>query len=254
MLDNPLLLAAGIGAIGLGGFTVWHVLSQQGDDVIIYVSQGSGVGEFRSVANRIAERTGAVVYPARNAQEILDAVRQHPRIRTLLLLGHGTTTQFLRPGTAGIRVGADALPTWVSTETFGQELDRRMVRNGIVGWGGCSAASNPGESGWSVASYGPGGEDSFIAHVRDAMVRRRGGASGVEHRGHSAPGHTTASPAGRTCPVSQSQLGQPCTSILDETWGLDAHQEHHNAWVDAFQGLPAEVWIAGGPITTGGLA
>lgn len=242
-----LALSAGIGAAVMFGFGVYVLLRRSvgGDNVVLYVSEGSGAGEFRSSGERIAANIGAAVYPVRNAQDVIDAVRHHAKIRNLVLLGHGTTTQFIRPGTAGIRVGNDALPTWMSTATFAQEVGLRMTRNGVIGWAGCSAASNPGEANWST-TYGPGGERSFIAFVRDDMARIPGMAGGIEHRGHGAPGHTTANPGARTCYVDDP--GSVCTSELDELWGTGAHETRRNEWVSAFQGNPAEAWISGADV------
>lgn len=242
-----LTMAAGVGAASLFGLGLYLLIrnSVGGDNVVLYVSEGSGAGEFRSSGERIAANIGASIYPVRNAQEILDAVRRHSRIRNLIILGHGTTRAFLRPGRTGIRVGPDALPTWMSTETFAREVGPRMVRNGVIGWAGCSSASNPGEANWST-TYAPGGENSFIAHVRDDMARAPGVSGGIEHRGHGAPGHTTANPGGRTCYVDQP--GQDCTSELDELWGTGAHLTRRNEWVSAFQGMPAEAWISGAEV------
>ena len=239
-------IAAGVGVAGLIGLGVYLLLrgGTAGDNVVLYVAEGSGAGEFRSSGQRIAANIGAAIYPVRNAQGILDAVRRHPHIRNLIILGHGTTTAFLRPGTTGIRVGADALPTWMSTATFAREVGPRMARNGVIGWAGCSAASNPGEANWSTA-YQAGGENSFIAHVRDDMARTPGVASGIEHRGHGPPGHTTANPGARTCYVDQP--GQVCTSEMEELWGPGT-QSRSNEWVAAFQGMPAEAWISGAEV------
>jgi hypothetical protein len=241
--ENPLVAVIGGTLFLVGaGASFWFV-SRIGDRVIIYTATGSGAGEFRTVANRMGERLGASVYPASNAQDILNAIRRHRRISRLILAGHGTTTQFLRPGAAGIRVGRDALPTWMSIETFARELAPRMAADGVIGWAGCSAASNPGESGWSRSSYGPGGAHSFIAQLRDAMVGRT--LWGVEHRGHATPGHTTANPAARVCEVSRAERGQPCDSVMEEEWGEGSYETLHNAWVAQFQGAPSEAWISG---------
>lgn len=243
-----LAVTAGVGAAALFGLGIYALIrySSHGDNVVLYVSEGSGAGEFRSSGERIAANIGAAIYPVQNAQDVIDAVRRHARIRNLILLGHGTTTQFMRPGTAGIRVGTDALPTWMSTATFAREVGPRMARGGVIGWAGCSAASNPGESNWSTA-YTPGGEQSFIAFVRDDMARTPGVSGGIEHRGHAAPGHTTANPGARTCYVDQP--GAVCTSELDEQWGIGAHETRRNEWVSAFQGAPSEAWISGAEVT-----
>jgi hypothetical protein len=241
--ENPLTTAIGAAVFLAGAGLGFWIVARLGDKVIIYTASGSGAGEFRTVANRMGQQLGAAVYPANNAQDILNAIRRHRRISRLIFAGHGTTTQFLRPGRAGIRVGPDALPTWMSIETFAREVGPRMAADGVIGWAGCSAASNPGESGWSRASYGPGGENSFIGKIRDAMI----GLTwwGVEHRGHSSPGHTTANPAARVCEVARAERGQPCESVMDEEWGEGSYETLHNAWVAQFQGAPSEAWISG---------
>lgn len=241
-------IAGGAGALLLVGGAVYAISTFFGDNVVIYTADGEGVGEFRTSAQRIGGALGASIYPAHNAQDILNAIRRHRRIKNLVLIGHGTTTAFLRPGSTGIRVGRDDLPTWVSTTTFARETGPRMTMNGWVGWAGCSSASNPGESDWSTASYGPGGERSFIAQIRDEMARTPGVLWGIEMGGHTAPGHVSANPGARECPVSRSQIGQPCVSVLDQTWGQNAYQTQSSAWVSTFQGAPAEAWIESGEV------
>lgn len=245
---RPLLLAGVLGGSVVIGAAAFAAKSYFGENVIIYVPEGSGAGEFRSSAERMGRSINAHVHPARNAQEILDNIRRYPKIKRLIMVGHGTTRQFMRPGHSGIRVGADALPTWMSIQTFVREVGPRMSANGWIGWAGCSSASNPGQSTWGIHAYGPGGERSFIAQVRDEMARVPGIAWGIEHGGHTAPGHTTRNPGARECPVSVSQIGQPCESVLDETWGSGAHETRHNQWVSTFQGNPAETWIASGRV------
>jgi hypothetical protein len=246
--ENPLLLLAGLSAMAVGGVSIWWLIrarSMTGDRVVIYTASGTGASEFRTAAQRISQRIGAYLYAANNAQDVLDAVRQHRRIQRLVLVGHGTTTEFVRPGTAGIRVGSDALPTWMSVQTFSREVGPRMARNGIIGWAGCSAASNPGQSSWSYQSYGPCGDNSFIGHVRDAMVQIPGIASGIEHRGHAAAGHTTANPSARSCLVDRDQVGQCCASVMDSQWGANAYQQYSQQWASLFEGTPSEYWISG---------
>lgn len=247
--DHPLLVVGGASALAIGGIALGAYLLQRGDNVIIYLDDGDGSSEFRTVANRMAGAIGASVYPAHTGQQVLDALNRHKRIKTLIFAGHGTTTQFLRPGNGGIRVGSDALPSWISTSTLARVLSFKMAPGGVVSWAGCSAASNPGESSWSYASYGPGGEQSFIAHVRDDMARIPWTSWGIEHRGHAAPGHTTANPAARTCRVAMTQIGRPCESLMDSEWGSGSYESEHRAWADAFEGQPAEAWMAGADVS-----
>lgn len=241
-------VAGGAGAIFVVGGVAYFVSTFFGDNVVIYTADGEGAGEFRTSAQRIGGSLNASIYPAHNAQDILNAIRRHRRIKKLILIGHGTTTAFLRPGSTGIRVGNDDLPTWVSTRTFAREVGPRMAMNGWIGWAGCSSASNPGESNWNTASYGPGGERSFIAQVRDEMARTPGVLWGINQGGHTAPGHVSANPGARECPVSRSQVGRPCVSVLDETWGQNSYATRSGEWVRAFQGAPAEAWIASGSV------
>lgn len=247
--EHPVLaIAGGAGVLLLVGGSIYAISTFFGDNVVIYTADGEGAGEFRTSAQRIGGALDASIYPAHNAQDILNAIRRHRRIKNLVLIGHGTTTAFLRPGSTGIRVGRDDLPTWVSTQTFARETGPRMAVNGWIGWAGCSSASNPGESDWSTASYGPGGERSFIAQIRDEMARTPGVLWGIEMGGHTAPGHVSANPGARECPVSRSQIGQPCVSVLDQTWGQNAYQTRSGAWVSTFQGGPAEAWITSGEV------
>jgi len=247
---HPVLVAAGgFGAVCLVGGAAYLVSTFFGDNVIIYTAEGEGAGEFRTSAQRMAAAIGAAVYPARSAQDILDAVRRHRRIKRLVLAGHGTTSAFLRPGSTGIRVGADALPTWVSTATFAREVGPRMAMNGWIGFAGCSTAANPGESGdWSAQSYGPGGERGFLARVRDDLARTPGVLWGIEIGGHTTVGHLSANPAARECPVARSQIGQPCLSVLDDAWGQGSYETRSSEWNRAFQGAPAEAWIESGEV------
>jgi len=247
--EHPVVaVAGGAGALLLFGGAVYAISTFFGNNVVIYTADGEGAGEFRTSAQRIGSTLGASIYPAHNAQDILNAIRRHRRIKKLVLIGHGTTTAFLRPGSTGIRVGRDDLPTWVSTTTFAREAGPRMAMNGWVGWAGCSSASNPGESDWSTASYGPGGERSFIAQIRDEMARTPGVLWSIEMGWHTAPGHVSANPGARECPVSRSQIGQPCASVLDQVWGQNAYQTRSSAWVSTFQGAPAEAWIESGEV------
>jgi hypothetical protein len=256
---DPLVIAAGAGVALFGGIAAYMYfkkngvslpgISGSGDDIIIYTSEGEDSGEFRTTATRIAGRTGATVYPFRNAQDILDALHRHPRIKNVLFVGHGTHTQAMRPSHTGIRIGADDLPTWISPQTLGRELSQRMVRGGVIGWGVCSSIGDLRNYDWRPEAFGPGGVGSLTELVRDAMVQAGGFSGGIEHRGHSVTGHVTANPSGRICPVSRAAMGQPCRSVLEDTWGRDTYRARYHDWINAFQGLPAETWIAGGPVT-----
>jgi hypothetical protein len=36
---------------------------------------------------------------------------------------------------------------------------------------------------------------------------------------------------------------------MNQQWGEGAHLSSHNAWVDAFEGAPAEAWMAGATVS-----
>jgi len=246
--EHPILIAMGVSTAIFASTGLYLALrGGTGDRIVVYTSVGRGDAEFRLVANRIAQRIGATVYPITNGQDLLNVIRRHRRIGRFILVGHGTATAFVRPGTAGLRRGADALPTWVGVQAFSRELGSRLTRGAVVGWAGCSSGANPGQTSWGAQSYGSCGHESLVANVRDTMARVPGIASGIEHRAHTAPGHASGNPAGRIFRVDTRQVGRCGSSLLDERWGSGAHQSTATRvqWVDEFRHAPAEMWIAG---------
>jgi hypothetical protein len=230
-------LGSGGGAVAPGSGT--------GDKVVVYLSEGEGSAEFMISANRIAQSIGAEVHRARNAQEIIDAVRAHSSISRLILAGHGSSRDFWRPSTAGIRLERDSLPEWVSVGTFAAELAPRLSAGAVIGLAGCSAAANPGESNDVNQKLGPGGEDSFASKLRDALASQSGIATGIEVRAHSTVGHLSHNPFARVFRVSASEIGRPGVAVIDEMWGTDAHETRWEQWRDSFRGNLAEQWISG---------
>ena len=234
--------AEGAGAsLGTGGAAGSGV----GDKVVVYLSEGEGSAEFMISANRIAQSIGAEVHRARNAEEILQAVRAHQSISRLILAGHGSSRDFWRPGTAGIRLERDSLPEWVSVGTFAAEIAPRLSAGAVIGLAGCSAAANPGESNDVNQKLGPGGENGFAAKLRDALASQSGIATGIEVRAHSTVGHLSHNPFARVFRVSASEVGRPGVAVIDEMWGQDAHSTRWEQWRDTFRGDLAEQWISG---------
>lgn len=243
----------GLGLAGAGGVALFSYAAYRGwlgAKVILYTSVGDGAGEFASSARRLGERLGAHVYPVQNGQDVLDAIRRHPFISRLLWVGHGTTSSFFRPGTAGVRVGADALPTWVSTETVSRVLGARMVPGFVLGLAGCSAASDPGYSSWGQQSFMSGGALSFAGQLRDDLVRWNPWLWWAELRGHAAAGGDTENPTARVFAARLTSLGRPGRSLLDLAWGDGSSQSQAliDQWTATFRGANSETWIAGEPL------
>ncbi|MBW2967058.1 hypothetical protein KY362_01085, partial [Candidatus Woesearchaeota archaeon] len=133
-VDLPEEVGAGGAPAGTETGTAPSTAGSVGDKVIIYLPPNTGTSPdlaFRARANAMAQRIGARTYPATNGQEILDAIRRHEQIGVLIIAGHGSSRDFLRPSRAGIRVGPDALSTWVSVDTFAQELAPRLAPGAI---------------------------------------------------------------------------------------------------------------------------
>ncbi len=223
-----------------------HTPATGGVNVLVCVSEGHGAATFRAAANSIQSKIGGELHFAGNAREMLDAIRQHDDIRNLILLGHGTSRGFLRPGATGARVGRDALPRWVSVETLAAEIAPRLNQGSIVGLAACSTGSDPAESGWDPPIFGPGGENGFAAKLRDALSQQQGIPSGIQVRAHTTAGHTTANPAVRMFPVGASYVGTQGVSVLDSVWGGGAHMTLSREWISKFRGEPSEDWMAGG--------
>jgi hypothetical protein len=217
------------------------------ETVIIYGAEGEGSSEFISQARRLSGLFNAKKYPAKNAQDIMDAIKRHGKIGRLILVSHGSRSGWLRPGTAGIRVGGDSLPTFVSVDTLAKELAPRLVDGSIIAFAACSTAAEPGEPpGWEPPLFGPGGANGFAGKLRDALSAQPGIASGIDIRGHTTVGHTTENPAVRHFPVGADKAGKPGISVLDEQWGAGAYKDRSLEWNHFFQGEKAEAWLIGG--------
>jgi len=161
---------------------------------------------------------------------------------------HGSSKAFLLPGKAGLRVGIKDSATTISVKTFANELAPRLVNGAIIGIAACLTASSPGETGNGPDMYGPGGEKSFAALLRDALAENPNSPQGVQIRAHSTVGDTTKNPAARSFAVASSEVGKPGLSVLDQTWGVGAHSSRTIDWIKVFKGENAEEWITGGEV------
>jgi len=230
-------LGAGLAALAYG---LYRRVALGGSPLIIYAGSGSGSSEFQTVASRLAPLLGSPrVVSVSSGSEALSAIRTHPgRIGPLILIGHGTTRHFF-----------SNLPSPLSPDGLSAALANKLAADGVVSLAGCRAAASPGEADWSVGSYGPGGAASFAGLLRDALTRA-GAPWGVEVRGHSTTGSTTANPAIRVFRTTSSQVGQPGLSAMDILWGDGASQNTglRERWTAEFRGGWAELYMAGGPL------
>jgi lysophospholipase L1-like esterase len=242
------------GAAGIANAT-GRVAMGQGDTVAIYSSESKEWATFKGVAEKYVAKYGGTVYPAKDAQDILDAIRKHQSISRLIIAGHGMAYGVLRPGAAGLRTGSDSLPKFVSVETFAAELGSRLVSGAVIALAACNAGKNPGDPGnWDVPSYAAGGERSLAGKLRDALASQPNIAEGVNIRAHTTAGHTTRNPAVRRFPVGKSEIGQPGHSVLAETLGEEGLKSNRK-WATYFGGATppgkplrysyAADWIAG---------
>lgn len=233
-------LGAGLAALAYG---LYRKVFLAGTPLIVYAGSGSGSGEFRTVANRLAAVLGSPrVVSISDGAQALTAIRTHPgRIETLILVGHGTTTRFFS------NLGSPVTPQALSAALSG-----KLAADAVVSLAGCRAAANPGEDDWSVGAFGPGGAGSFAGLLRNALISA-GVPHGVEVRGHSTTGTTTANPAVRFFRAQPAQAGRPGQSALEALWGVGAAQDAalRARWTAEFRGGWAEVYMAGGPLRVG---
>jgi hypothetical protein len=173
----------------------YMLLRRRGDAVVLYAGTAPEPGHvvtFRNAANTAVRQVGGTPVAVYDGQTLLAAVRQHRRIKTLLLIGHGTSTAFIRPGTSGLRLGSTSLPTWVSTQDFARELAPKLSSGWWLGLLGCRSAATSDEVDWSPATAQPGGARSLAGQLRDALASA--GAPYGRVGGHTTTGGTVANP------------------------------------------------------------
>jgi hypothetical protein len=218
---NPAVLLLGLTAVSLAGTAAYLALRKRGDIVILYAGvapEPGHVGTFREVSGRAAQLLQAPApAPVTDGQSLVNAIRAHRKIGTLLLIGHGSSTSFIRPGTSGLRIGATALPTWVGVETFAQELAPRLSRGFWIGFLGCRAAAETSETDWAPVTAGPGGARSLAGLLRDALVVH--GAPSGRVGGHTTTGATDANPRAREFVVARRAVGTPGQPVPGITQG-----------------------------------
>ena len=202
----------GLAAVGASGLVV---SSMFGSKVVFYANQGEGVAEFRRAGAWAGQalRTSAV-HPIGTAADFLSTIRSYPRIARFVWVGHGTTTSLFVGG--GLRVrGGDI-------DVLAEELAPRLALGAIVGLAACSAAADPGQSGWNAETYSDGGAQSLAGTLRDGIFRRAPWLLLGEVRGHTAAGNTIANPAGRYFPLREP--GRP-------GHGIDLRSSDPERWI-----------------------
>jgi len=204
--DSVGLAAAGV---GLGGLALLLLSQRRGPALVLYSDNAEldrDVGTFRGVALRAGALHGVEPQPVGNGAELLDAVRSQPRIGTLLIIGHGTTSSIIRPGVAGLHTTRTSLPAWVSVEDFATVTAPRLTSGFWLGLLGCRTAAEAWEDDWTDQTLAPEGNDSLAGQLRDALFYA--GAPSGKVGGHTTTGATDANPRARVFPVAGSQVGQ----------------------------------------------
>jgi hypothetical protein len=218
---NPAALFMGLSTAALAGAGGYLLLRKRGDSVILYAGtapEPGHVATFRNAANAAARQVGGTPAPVYDGQTLLAAIRRYRRIKTLLLIGHGTSTAFIRPGTSGLRLGSSALPTWVGVQDFARELAPRLASGWWLGLLGCRAAAMSDEPDWSAVTAQAGGARSLAGLLRDALVAA--GAPYGRVGGHTTTGSTTENP--RVREFSTRTPGAPGTVTPGVTQGAIA--------------------------------
>ena len=225
-----------------------------GPALVLYTDQTTGAGTFRVTAESAANLLGAEEGLARDGQGLLDAIDRAPYDLTrTIAAGHGSPRSFLRPGTSGLRVGPDALPRWVSVQTFVQHLAPKISRQEfILSFAGCRAGANPNEANWSAQSDVAGGERSLAAQIRDEIVRQVGTIPNGEVRAKSTTGTSYGNPMGRSFPIRADQVGRPGIPLIDQVWGpgSSTNAELNSRWRSLGRRRPKTVmgWTLGSDV------
>lgn len=250
-------VAVPVAGLGLLGLWAWSRRRRLGPlrALVLYAAapRADAPGDtrvFRDNATLAGRFLGVAPVPVRSAAEVLQAVRQAPRgLNRLVMIGHGTQSLFFEPRGYGLRTGrrgGDALPAWVSAETFARELARRAARGIIVSLAGCSAGASPAEYRNPATITGDGGADSLAGQVRDALQRAGVGGEGGEVRAHTTEGTVLLNPQGRTFKIKQAEVGRPGKHIMGQVWGRGALRTRNPGdWNRYARGEIATRWMLG---------
>jgi hypothetical protein len=254
MLIEGLAIAALVGA---GTYLLSSRRVGQRSTLVLYTGEGSNVQEFRTNADNAAGLLRTRAVPVVDGQSLLNAVRAAPRnLGLVLMIGHGSGSSFFRPGTAGLRIGRDALPTWLGDDSFTCELAPKLGRNFVLSLAGCRAGAEQNEPDWTSEAYwtgstpGPGGAHSLAGEIRDALVRA--GVREGEVRAHSTTGGVFANPGGRVFAVEAPFVGRPGAALMDLVMGPGSSRDRTkiSRWNGQVRGTLAVRWILGGRMPT----
>jgi hypothetical protein len=209
-----ILGVAGASLLGLAAYWLWGRGKQipsalpMRRGLVLYNQSGTGAGVFRSTARMVQAAYGGQALPVDTGEDIRQALTEVAGpLNVVVFTGHGSTQSFFRPGRSGIRVGQDALPSWLSVESVARLLAPKLASGAVVSLAGCRAAANPGEPDWNPANFAPGGERSFAARLRDALVRAGARISAV--RGKTVTGVAFGAPRGREFGPEVGSVGRP---------------------------------------------
>ena len=172
-----------------------------------------------------------------SAAEVLRAAAVPGLWDRVLLIGHGSARQMF--------VGLG----FVDMIAVAQSLD--LAGGAIVSAVGCRAAADPGTCDWCLTSYKPGGVESTLAKMRDAVQR-----GDVEWRGHSTSGHAAGNPVGRSFYGAVGTVGVP---LMEQVWGaigwgpdrdtVRTAMARVRRWNTVMRGAQAtRLWALGGPL------
>lgn len=233
-MDKWLKVAlAGLGA-GALTYLLVGVRGSRATPLVLYAATGADAPTFAGVGSRVSANLRVEPVPYRQFSDLQSAInRVEGPVSPLVLIGHGTTTAFFsnldRP----------------SPVELASAIGGKLAHGAVIGLAGCRAGASPGEPDWVPQNYGPGGENSYAAQLRDELVRQ--GVRSFEVRAHSTTGSSVANPVVRTF---RSQAGTKGDSALDLLWGAGSwlSAAARSAWTAAVQGKQAEGYIAGGPL------
>lgn len=211
-------------------------------------------GVFRSAAELRDAGVSDEVYPVSSGDELLElgvslASAEGSPVDHLVIAGHGGTTWILddRHGaTTRAPTHAHQVGVYELAKAWAPVLSDRC----LVSLAACMCSRSPrwylramGRLGsdWGPRAYKPGGQASFSARLRDALIWY--GASHPRVRGHRASGHATAL-------ALLAQHGFPAASPCTSLFALACPGERptlrmRRRWVRVVTGELAQRWLLG---------
>ena len=242
-----------IGAGVAGGATLLLALMagrrRRGGALVIYLGRGepTHVGTFRAAGQQIGRLLGVEPIPITSGQEILDVIRRHRNISTIVFVGHASAGGMLFSDRSRVYLGPDRLPARVNVATLARTLAPRLGNDPIIALAGCRSGADYREDNWSPETYGHGGATSFASRLRDELVRN--GIHSGDVRAHTTTGAVLDNPHVRVFPIERRQLGQPGRHVIADYWGEGATGNQSTAvqWSRAFQGEPSRRYLVGLP-------